>query len=221
MFKKNRSVSLTPDIKYIYQFGDQIALNKTIIASALLKELEGYKEQWTQHNPRKPHIKRYGLSVLNHTGEIGPGPALDSLGEYNAIHKTNFRERDFDKPTPVWTKSKLLPGLLEGVFPYCVRTHFLKLSPGGFFPPHRDHNYGEQTSFRMLLPIQNMNPPYFYFMIEEKPLYFNYGRLYVLNTTKYHSLCNISTYEESIMLVITVRLCRESIDYVRTKLLQH
>ena len=216
MFKKTdiSSSNFSPDIQYIYQFGDQFALDKYIDEYDMEKELKAYKNQWTQYNPRKSHIKRYGLSVLNHTGKIGPGPDLDSISEYNKIHKTNWIDSDFNKPTPAYTKSMILPNLLEGVFPFCMRVHFLKLLPGGFFPPHRDHSYGRQMSFRMLVPIKNFNPPYFYFMMEEKPLYWEYGRLYVLNTTKYHALSNISVIEESIFLVITVKLCKESIDYV-------
>ena len=218
MFKKNKAPDLEPDIKYIYQFGDQIRLSQFFSEWSLLKELEIYKDKWVPYNPRKPHIKRYGLSVLNHTGKIGPGPDLDSLREYNKIHKINFKESDFNKPTPVYTNSKILPDVLEGVFPYCVRSHFIKLPPGGFFPPHRDHGYGEQTLFRLLVPVKNMNPPYFYFMMEEKPLYFEYGHLYVLNTTKHHALFNVSSNKDSIFLVLTVKLCRESINYVSSNL---
>ena len=172
MFKRSKADSLSakfsPDIEYIYQFGDQIVLNKYIDEYNIQKELKVYEDQWTQYNPRKSHIKRYALSVLNHNGKISPGPDLDSLLEYNKIHKTDFKESDFDKPTPVYANSRLLPDLLKGIFPYCVRVHFLKLPPGGFFPPHRDHNYGKQESFRMLVPIKNFNPPNFYFMMEQK-----------------------------------------------------
>ena len=222
MFKRNKTESVSegfsPDIQYIYQFGDQIALNKYIDPYDMEKELKVYKDQWTQYNPRKSHIKRYALSVLNHNGKIGPGPDLDSLLEYNRIHKTDFKESDFNKPTPVWTNSKILSDFLEGIFPYCMRAHFLKLAPGGFFPPHRDHTYGKQNFFRLLVPIANFNPPYFYFMMEEKPLYWEYGRLYVLNTTKHHALFNTSVHRDSFCFVITVQVCKESIDYVSSQL---
>jgi len=212
------SSNISPDIRYIYQFGDQFALNKYIDPYDLLKELEAYKEQWTQYNPRKSHIKRYALSVLNHNGKIGPGPDIDSLLEYNQVHQTSFKESDFNKATTVYTYSRLLPHLLKVVFPYSLTSHILKLSPGSFFPPHRDHNYGKQTFFRMLVPLKNFNPPYFYFMMKQKALYWDYGRLYVLNTTKQHALFNVSVNTDSFFLVITVKVCKESIDYVSSHL---
>jgi len=220
MFKKDSLQKLRSNlnIQLIYQFGDQFALDKYCNEIDIKKELEVFENQWTQYNPRKKHIKRYGLSVLNHNGKIGYGPDLDSIYEYNKIHKTHWTDNDFNKPTPVWTKSKILPCLFKGIFPYCVRVHFLKLLPGGFFPPHRDHNAGKQESFRMLVPIKNFNPPYFYFMLEQKPLYWNYGQLYVVNTTKHHALFNLNVNEESLFLVITVKLCQESIDYVSSHL---
>jgi len=219
MLERNTlALNSTLSIQSIYQFGDQFALDKECDFLEVKKELKTFENQWTQYNPRKNHIKRYGLSVLNHNGKIGPGPDLDSLYEYNKLHDTGFTEEDFNKPTAVWTQSQILPKLLEGVFPYCLRMHFLKLIPGGFFPPHRDHKMGEQKHFRLLVPIKNFNPPYFYFIMEEKPLYWEYGQLYVINTTKHHALFNVSVNEESLFLVITVKLCKESIDYISSNL---
>ena len=206
------------NISDIYQFGDQVALDKEISVRGVLKELELYKDQWSQYNPRKSHIKRYGLSVLNHSGEIGPGPDLDSLTEYNQIHQTQFKEKDFNKATPLYTNSKHLPSFFDGILPYCVRMHFLKLQPGGFFPAHRDHTFGKQDSFRMIVPIKNCNPPSFCFMLENKALYWEEGWLYVVNTTKQHYLFNPSGNHDSLWLVINVQLCKASVEYVISNL---
>ncbi|MBC6415127.1 MAG: aspartyl/asparaginyl beta-hydroxylase domain-containing protein [Bdellovibrionales bacterium] len=212
--KKNLLLSEDVDISYIYQFGDQFRLNKQLDHKGLLKELEQYKDKWSHYNPRITYIRRYGLSVFNHSGNIESGPDLDSLPQYNKIHKTNYKESDFNQATPVYRNSQYLPGLLEGLSPYCVRTHFLKLLPGGFFPPHRDHIYGKQKSFRMIVPLKNYNPPGLYFIIENKILYWEDGYIYVVNTTKEHSVFNVHSNSESLWLIINVLLCKESIKYV-------
>ena len=206
------------DISSIYQFGDQYVIDRSFDPDEMLKELERYKDKWSQYNPRKPHIKREGLCVINYTGTLGCNPALDSIPEYNNIHKTDIKEEDCDKITEVYKSSKILKSFFKDMLPWCIRTHFLKLGPGGFFPPHRDHTNGIQSTFRLIVPIKNCNPPSVRLILEDHSLYWKYGELYVLNTTKQHSLFNASSSRDSIWLVITAKLCKESIDFVATHL---
>ena len=208
------------DISYIYQFGDQYALDREIDTEDMIGELEIYEDKWSQYNPRKSHIRRYGLCVLNSLGKIGPSPALDSIKEYNQLNNTNIQESDCNRPTELYKDSKTLQTLFQDMLPWCVRTHFLKLEPGGFFPPHRDHTFGKQSTFRMIVPIKNCNPPDARFIIEDKSLYWEIGRLYIVNTTKQHSLFNASICDDSIWLLITAQLSLQSINFVANHLEQ-
>lgn len=202
------------NITHLAQFGDQFPLQKTVSVDQLMQDLEHFKDKWSPYNPRKNWIPRDGLCVLNERGECGPGPALDSLREYNKEHGTSFDEYDFNKPTELYHHSNQLQKLLGDMLPWCIRTHFLRLPPGGFFPPHRDHPGGEQRTFRLIVPIKNFNPPYSRFMIEDRSLYWESGRMYYVNTTKQHSLFNASVNNDSIWLVINAIVNDDSVPFV-------
>jgi len=82
------------------------------------------------------------------------------------------------------------------------------LAKGGYFPPHRDLPVytKEQNSLRVLVPLMGCNPPDLYFMYEDKPLQFEYGRAYFLNTNKTHSLFSMNG---SLMIVLNVKANEE------------
>ena len=71
------------DISKITQFGDFYQLDAEFDLDQLLHEVSAHDDKWAKYNPRKDWIKRDGLCILNERGECGPGPALDSLGEWN------------------------------------------------------------------------------------------------------------------------------------------
>lgn len=206
------------DISHLSQFGDQYPLERSLCIDSITNELENFKDKWSPYNPRKDWIARDGLCVLNERGACGPGPALDSLGEYNRENNTSFTEQDFNKPTELYHNSGALQYVMEDMLPWCIRTHFLRLRPGGYFPPHRDHNLGEQKTFRLIIPVENCNPPYARFILEDKSLYWNLGTMYYINTTKQHSLFNASTDMDSIWLVINAIVSDESVEFVSKNL---
>jgi len=206
------------DISSIKQFGDFYRLNSYFDVDQLLHDLDGFKDKWSKYNPRKDWIKRDGLCVVNESGKCGPGPALDSLGEYNRENGTSLTELDFNVPTELYKSSSELQRVVGPMLKWSIRSHFLRLPPGGYFPPHRDHVYGTQTSFRILWPLENCNSPHFRFMLEDKTLHFDYGQCYVVDTTKTHTLFNCSTTHDSIMLVVNARLCEDSVRFVQDNL---
>ena len=91
------------------------------------------------------------------------------------------------------------------------RTHFLKFGPGGFFPPHRDWNYtGEPTDvFRLIMPLRNVNPQ-FNFVLEDKILHWEIGRLYFIDTLRMHYLFN-NSFTDSYWLVVNVDVNQDTI----------
>jgi hypothetical protein len=206
-------------IEYINQYGDQTGLTVKLDCYKLVKELQQFESKWSQYNVLKPWIKRQGLCVLNERGSVGPGPALNSLYEWNKKHNTKFTELDFNKPTEVYHASEQVKLVLKDILPYCVRTHFLKLPPGGFFPPHRDHVGKQQKTFRLIVPIKLCNPPETRFMIEDRTLHWNEGFMYAINTTKEHTLFNASATDDSVWLVINTIVCEETINFVSNNLM--
>jgi hypothetical protein len=203
----------------IFHLGDIIELRPKINCSKLLDDLEIYKDNWFQYNPRKK-IKRYGLSIINDTGKLISGPDLDSLPQYNNDHGTTLSEIDFRQPTPVFDIDQV-KNLLTPMKSFLLRTHFLKLPPGGYFPPHRDEALREESgrvlSFRILSPIYNTDFPNVQFMLDNNFVHFKQGSLYVVNTFKSHSLVNMST-DDSIWLIINAVVSDDGVDFVHSNM---
>lgn len=205
--------------RHIFQLGDQIQLTRRTNARDLYDRVNAVAgDKWSQYNPQKPWIAREGLCILNERGTCGPGPALDSLTDYNNKHGTKWKEEDFAVPTELLREVKELQDLMGDMVKWSVRSHFLKLKPGGFFPPHRDHVYGEPTSFRLIVPIANCNPPNARFMIEDRTLFWEEGTMYAVDTAKMHTLFNASPNMDSVWLVINARVCDQSVGFVSKNL---
>ena len=173
--------------------------------------------KYVRYNPRK-NINRYGLSVTSLDGGLSGLPDLDSLFEYNVENNTNFREEDFTVFTPVYSYQSL-NDLLRPIENDIFRTHILRLDPGGYFPPHRDFKGIDFTSFRLIIPLENVNPPTFNFIIESQIIHWNKGSVYFLDTAKMHYLFNAG-FKPSYMLVINVNLNVKTVEFV-TNNLQH
>lgn len=190
-------------------YGDQYALKLHVKLNDVLSQLDDYRNYWLPYNPRKK-INRWGLSITNLDGKLGSRIDLDSLREYNAEHNTKITEKDFKVPTPVYD---IFSDTLAPISPWLVRCHVLQLRPGGYFPAHID-NYGSDIeTFRLIIPLENMNPEHSWFMIEDRILYWKHGIIYFLNTCKRHTLFNTGL-ENMTMVVLNVLLEKEVIDYI-------
>lgn len=172
---------------------------------------------YVRYNPRKD-VKRYGLSLTSLHGELNGIPDLDSLLEYNRENNTSYREKDFKTFTPLYEYHDLQKciGPIEN---YLFRSHILKLGPGGFFPPHRDFHGMNFDSFRIIIPLVNMNPPAFSFIVDNKIQHWNIGSLYFVDTAKMHYLFNAS-FSSSYMIVLNVELNNDTVNFV-TKNMKH
>ena len=167
--------------------------------------------QYVQYNPRKD-INRQGLSITSLDGGLSGRPDLDSIYEYNREHGTNYTERDFKTTTPVYNdECKKLLGRFEN---HLFRTHILRLGEGGFFPPHRDLRGDRFHSIRLICPLKNITPPSTIFCLDDnKPLQWEKGRLYFLDTAVLHYIFNMNV-DPSYWLVANVDLNQDSLDGV-------
>ena len=191
-------------------YGDFIQLKNSCNSKELLEEIKDF--EWKQYNPRK-NVNRYGLSITSNDGSLN-GEDLDSLYEYSKEKGRICDEDEFTTLTDVNYKSKEVQKLVNPFKPWLCRTHFLNFRRGGYFPPHRDHSKGIQNTFRLIVPIQNFNPPFCRFILEDTTLYWEQNKMYFLNTTKHHTLFNASPKRDSIWLIINAKLCKETIDFV-------
>lgn len=189
------------------QYGSFIPLDIKTDAEKLVSWSNQF--DWVKYNPRKD-VNRWGLSITSLDGGLSGIPDLDSLYEYNKENGTKYTEQDFSTPTPVLNEQiKTLLAPWEGHY---YRTHFLKFGPGGFFPPHRDWDYETFTnkSFRLIIPLRNVNPPSFNFILEDKILHWEVGSLYFLDTIKVHYLFN-GSFDDSYWIVVNVAVNQHTI----------
>ena len=180
--------------------------------------------QWTEdnfeyvrYNPRKD-INRFGLSLTSYDGGVTGVPDLDSLYQYNTENKTSYEEYDFKTFTPVYNYEDLR-NVIRPIENYLFRSHILKLGSGGYFPPHRDYRGMDIDSFRIIIPLENMNPPSFTFIIDNQIQYWNDGSLYFVDTAKMHYLFNANS-DPVYMVVLNVQLNETTIEFVTRNMKQ-
>jgi hypothetical protein len=185
----------------LFALGDVTQLNFEINYQQCIKQLAEWDSSWQKYNPTDIENSRFGLPYTSLDGSVIDPIGLDSLRNYNLTHGTNFAEEHFDKHTPVSDHLTSLHPVKDFFGANLKRSHFLKLDKSGFFPNHRDSlNF---MNFRVIVPI-NFVPKEHYFLIEDKPVYFERGKIYVVNTIKTH--CLFSLHNSMILLVLNVWL---------------
>ena len=145
-------------------YGDFIELDITLKDPKKIVQWTEENFTYVKYNPRK-NINRWGLSITSLDGGLSGRPDLDSF--YAEDPASMPTEMDINVPTPVYEHPEIKK-LCEHWQPYVGRSHFLKIPPGGFFPPHRDFKSTDLHSFRIIVPMRNMEYPKFTFMLEDK-----------------------------------------------------
>ena len=187
-------------------YGDFIETSLRIKDPKAVVEWTENNFEYVQYNPRRK-INRWGLSITSLDGGLSGRPDLDSF--YAVDPSTMPTEMDINVPTPVY-QHKEIHKLCEHFQPFVGRSHFLKIPPGGYFPPHRDYKSAELESFRVIVPMLNFEYPKFTFILEDKVLPWNAGSAYFLNTAKAHHLFNCGD-RDSYWIVLNIQTTKESI----------
>ena len=175
---------------------------------------------YVRYNPSKD-IDLYGLSVTSLDGGLSGYPDLDSLTEYNFkmgnldTNGSFVKEQDMNVPTPVYEYPELKE-LCDEWTPDLFRTHILKINPGGYFPPHRDHTNTNLESLRLLMPLLNCSPTGLTFIIDNEIINWKHGTLYFVDTAKMHYLFNPS-FEPSYMLVMNIAVNKKTVQTIIDK----
>jgi len=187
-------------------YGDFIELNLRIDQPKKVVEWTEENFTYVKYNPRK-NINRFGLSITSLDGGLTGRPDLDSFWTENPEDMP--KETDINVRTPVYEHPEIKK-LCDHFQPFVGRSHFLKIPPGGYFPPHRDFKSTELNSYRVIVPMLDFEFPNFTFMLEDKILQWRPGRAYFLNTAKAHHLFNCGI-KDSYWIVLNIETTRESI----------
>ena len=192
------------------RFGKLYQLNMAKSPEDFLREIEPFRNDWKQYNPRKP-IARYGLSITSLDGGLSGRPDLDSLMEYTRETGIKVSELDIKIPTPIFEFAQPWMGPMT---PWIVRSHVIRMEHGAFFPVHRDNRGMNIRSFRLFVPLKNCNPPNMYFILDGKLITFEPGRVYFMDTCLEHTL--FTTGFASWFIVFNVEITVESVQTLTT-----
>ena len=185
-------------------YGQKFPTNLYMNPQEVMKDLEGFSEEWKPYNPRKK-IAREGLSVTSLDGGLSGIPDLDSIREYCIKNQVILGEHSFNQETPV---ANIVRTYLDPFKGHVGRSHFIRMGKGGHFPPHRDDRRASVNNMRLFVPIKDCNPPKTFFMLDREPLYFDHGRAYFINTCMEHTL--FSCYP-SLFLVMNVAVNEQTV----------
>jgi hypothetical protein len=188
----------------LFALGDIIELDFNIDYKKCREELIQWDHSWQQYNPSYTNNPRFGLAYTSLDGEVFDPVGLDSIRNYNQKHDTKYTEEDFDKHTAVSDSVTSLQQVKDFFGKNIRRSHFLKLDRSGHFPKHRDSL--TFLNFRVIVPI-SFDSSNHYFLLDEKPVQFENGRVYIVNTIKNH--CLFSCNDSMILFVLNISLDQE------------
>lgn len=187
------------------------------IDSTSSETLKKFDRDWKPYNPRKAGYGREGLSLTSLDGQLTGTPDLDSLTEYNQIHKTNFSENSFKTRTQVVEAIPSLQEIFDSLGGSVSRSHIIRFKKGGFFPPHRDlFPTSKEQTFRLFSLLSHAHPSQYHFVLDGQLRYFMPRTLYYLNTMLEHSFVSFS--DNLSILVLNIELNEQTIEQIQKRL---
>ena len=184
----------------LLQLGDFEPLDIKINVEDFQREISQFNNDWQMYLPRpdRPN-NRQGLTLTNMPGKGHKG--VPSLAEACAQENRRVSELEFNEPTDVYKKCfSLYPFLYE--FQPLGSTFLVYSNIGGYFVPHRDHPSMPRDVFRLAVFLTNVGPLDYDWLMDDRKLYIEPGRVYYINTRKTHR--TISWVNDSIHLIMNL-----------------
>ena len=211
------SVTFNPLTEFVVSYGDIVELGFDTVDVNAYQDLILNHPGWRQYNSYKEGYNRYGLSMTSLDGGYSGVPDLESLLEYYKDTKEIYYDRDFKVRTPLSYKIPEVSELFDFFGDSLGRSHFLRLDRGGFFPPHRDHEFSlPNNMFRVVIPFYNFHSSKMTWVFDGKVVQLRSGCAYFMNTTKPHSL--FSYVDGCTMLVLNVSATKDTLNRLITKM---
>ena len=208
---------MNPLTEFLISYGDLVELRFDKINVNVYKDLILNHPGWRQYNSYKDGYNRYGLSMTSLDGGYSGVPDLESLSEYYRDTGKIYFDKDFKIRTPLSYEIPEVSELFDFFGEDLSRSHFLRLDKGGFFPPHRDHNFNlPNDMFRVVVPFYNFHSSNMSWIYDGKVVELKEGYAYFMNTTKAHSLFS---YEDGCtMLVLGVHATENTMNRLVRKM---
>lgn len=200
----------------LLNIGDFEPLKIKIDVNLLMTELDRFKNDWQDYLPRSDRPNnRKGLTLTTLPGKTH----LDapSLAEASYAAGRRLSELEFDHRTEVYHACRSLDPLFSQ-FPTLGRTFLVKSNTGGYFVPHRDEPAMPRDVFRLIVFVNNCGPYDYDWLMDDRKLQIEHGRVYYVNTRRTHR--TISWVDNSIHLILNVPMTSENVSRVIANL-QH
>ncbi len=210
-------MNINPLTEFVVSYGDIVELGFPQIDTSRYSDLLDNHPGWRQYNTYKQGYNRYGLSLTSLDGGYSGVPDLESLSEYYKDTGKLYYDKDFTTRTPLSYEIPEVSELCDFFGDSLCRSHFLRLDKGGFFPPHRDHDWHLPNDvFRIIVPFYNFHSCHMSWIFDGKVVELREGTTYFMNTTKAHSL--FSYVDNCTMLVLNVKADHEIMEKMIRKM---
>lgn len=191
----------------LLNLGDFEPLNIKIDCGQFMEEIKSFDSDWQDYLPRtdRPN-NRKALTLTNLPGK--DHKTNPSLAQASYAAGRRLSELEFDSPTAVYEHCHSLRPFLDSWSPL-GRTFLVKSDIGGYFVPHRDHPSMPREVFRLIVFLNNCNPYDYDWLMDDRKISIEQGRVYYVNTRKTHR--TISWVNDSIHLILNVAMTTENV----------
>ncbi len=152
------------------------------------EEIKQYHNKFRTWDINRPHLPRYGISLVNDDGDIHKEEDLgcsvfDQRNKHLPVEK-HLNERMFTKKTEVFNNlSSLRP--LDVISDHMLRSNILLWHKDASFLPHLD-TLPDQDNYLRLWGVNNPTIYTFHSTEGDCMEFVEPGRLYLIDTTKFH-----------------------------------
>ena len=180
--------------------GAVVPLKWKLDGRQFMNEISQFNNEWVDYLPRtdRPN-NRKSLTITNLQGKSHKDNP--SLAQASFAAGRRLSELEFSHPTDVYQSCNSLRPFLDEWMPL-GRTFLVKSDIGGYFVPHRDHPSMPRDVFRLIVFLNNCAPLGYDWLMDDKKLQIDQGRVYYVNTRLTHR--TISWVNDSIHLILNV-----------------
>lgn len=154
------------------------------------EEIKSYHQHFTQWGPTHTQFPRYGLSLVNRTGDYLDAASNSPLDTHYEYSNEVLWDTDFTVATPALEMKSF--NVIQPLKKYMIRSNVLWWNLMGHFKPHVDISENFFTHLRLW--GTNKTPSQYVFKFNGKKVDFEPGRLYLVDTSVLHEAKALTDY---------------------------
>ena len=173
---------------YKHSVDEYEAIHRDILTPTIYRienfdeEIKKYHQHFVQWGPTHTQFPRYGLSLVNRTGDYLDNASNSPLDTHYEYNNEILWDTDFTLHTPALQMKSL--DVIQPLKKYMIRSNILWWNNLGHFKPHVDISKNFFTHIRLW--GTNKSPKEYIFKFNGKNLDFEPGRLYIVDTSILH-----------------------------------